>query len=1043
MSGNNRLQVLVARWQELSLHGQTATPEEVCRDCPDLLDAFRQHLLQSQRSADLATLPLGNKPVPSTVEATHVWTEGSSAPSLPPPTDPSEGPSPIPGYEILGELGRGGMGVVYKARQVSLQRLVAVKMILAGSHSSEDSQRRFRREVEAIAHLQHPNLVQVHEVGSHEGCPYYSMEYVEGGTLDQKLAGKPQPPEQAAALIETLARTMHALHQQGVVHRDLKPVNILLTADGMPKISDFGLAKRLDDSAGPTLSGEIMGTPSYMAPEQATGESKHVGPATDVYALGAILYEMLTGRPPFHGATPVETITQVASDEPVSPRHLLPRLPIDLETICLKCLEKQLARRYASALALAEDLQRFLAGEPIQARPVTMLERGKKWVHRRPAMAGLVAVSVLAAVVLTVGGILHQLYLSDALHKVEAAAEESRQSLVRLHVSQGAEAMVAGDWFTGLSWFTEALRLDAGHAENELLHRVRIANILRQSPRLVQVLFHDGAVHFAQFSADGSRLVTASDDHTARLWDIATGTAVGAPLRLEGPVLYAVFSPDGRRVVTAGQDGTARIWDTHTAQPVGADVKHGGPVHCAAFSPDGARLATAGDDGVVHIWESSSQAPLTQSLRQARAVSWLAFSPDGSRLVTACADGTAQLWSAPTGQRIAGPLRHAGPVHYAAFDATGKRVVTASADETARVWDTSTGQELTTPFKHHAAVVQATFSPDGTRLLTASDDHSACIWDLRSHDQTVPPMQHTSGVNSACFSADGRCIVTSSDDNTARVWETATGLPLTPLLHSNGTVNWAAFSPNGKWITTVSNDHTVRIWHMAPPAQHARAASSTGLERTLPLEVRWLSADQSRAVTAEGDHSAQVRDVNSGEAIGPLLEHTSKVLHAAFSPDNRRVITASDDNSARIWDASSGELLVRPLMHPSTVRYVAFSSTGRLVLTATEQHRVRLWDAATGEPITPPLRFTGQALAAGFAPDDAQVCLTSTDQTTWTWDLSPAERPTEDLILLAQVLAGNQVDRRRGLLPLAPEALQHTWQLLQSRYPGEPGSLSR
>jgi eukaryotic-like serine/threonine-protein kinase len=332
----------------------------------------------------------------------------------------------VPGHEILGVLGRGGMGVVYKARQLSLNRTVAVKKILAGAYASPAELARFRHEAEAAACLQHPNIVQIHEVGEQDGRPYLVLEYVDGGSLAEQLAGTPQPARAAAQLVETLARAMHDAHQHGIVHRDLKPANVLLAADGTPKITDFGLAKRLDGGPGLTASGAIVGTPSYMAPEQAAGKGKEVGPAADVYALGGVLYECLTGRPPFKAQTPLDTVLQVLADEPVPPARLQPKVPRDLETICLKCLEKQPHKRYDSARDLAEDLRRFQAGEPIRARPAGTLEQLVKWVKRRPLAATLWAVS-LAVVLAGAGG---WLWLAqDRAHRRAATTQAVEQAL--------------------------------------------------------------------------------------------------------------------------------------------------------------------------------------------------------------------------------------------------------------------------------------------------------------------------------------------------------------------------------------------------------------------------------------------------------------------------------------------------------------------------------------------------------------------------------------------------------------------------------------
>ncbi len=360
----------------------------------------------------------------------------------------------VPGYQVLGELGKGGMGVVYQARQLALDRVVALKMILAGGHARPEERQRFLGEAQAVARLQHANIIQVFEVNEAQGLPYFSLEYCPGGSLEKQLSGTPWEPMPAARLVQTLARAMDYAHQQGIVHRDLKPANVLLSADGTPKVTDFGLAKRLD-SPGQTRPEDVMGTPSYMAPEQAGGKPEEVGPAADVYALGAILYELLTGRPPFKGPTALDTILQVMADDPVPVRRLQPKTPRDLETICHKCLEKDPSRRYASALALAEDLNRFQVGEPVAARPAGLARRGIKWCRRRPAAAALLGVALLAAVGAAVGVPLGFAQLravaqgakreANALRTSAAAAsslQQAQEALARQD-PEGARALLA------------------------------------------------------------------------------------------------------------------------------------------------------------------------------------------------------------------------------------------------------------------------------------------------------------------------------------------------------------------------------------------------------------------------------------------------------------------------------------------------------------------------------------------------------------------------------------------------------------------------
>jgi tetratricopeptide (TPR) repeat protein len=367
------------------------TPEEVCRTCPELLPVVRrrwEEVCAAEAELDELFPTPGRDP------------SAALAPGKPGGDLPR-----IPGYAVERLLGRGGMGIVYKARQLRLNRPVALKMLIAGAYAGALERSRFQREAEAVASLRHANIVQIYDVGDHEGWPYFSMELLEGGSLARALAGTPQPASQAAALVTTLAEAVQAAHRGGIVHRDLKPANILLTADGTPKIADFGLARHFDGEPILTLSGARMGTPSYMAPEQVVGKASAIGPAADVYALGALLYEMLTGRPPFRGETPSETERQVIAEEPVPPARLNPRVPRDLETICLKCLHKDLHRRYPDAEALAEDLRRFVAGQPIWARRIGFLERSWRWCRRNPAEAAL-ALTILGFVGLSIGGAL-------------------------------------------------------------------------------------------------------------------------------------------------------------------------------------------------------------------------------------------------------------------------------------------------------------------------------------------------------------------------------------------------------------------------------------------------------------------------------------------------------------------------------------------------------------------------------------------------------------------------------------------------------------
>ena len=480
----------------------------------------------------------------------------------------------IPGYEMLGELGRGGMGVVYRARQVRLNRPCALKMILAGHLAGDRAGVRFLAEAEAAARLRHPNIVQIHALGECDGRPFLEMEFVEGGSLAQRLDGTPWLPCPAAELIRTLARALEAMHGAGIVHRDLKPANILLEADGTPKIADFGLARSIGVDSGLTGTEEILGTPSYMAPEQARG-GKHAGPLADVYALGAILYELSTGRPPFKAATVLGTLDLVKSAEPVSPRRLQPGLPRDLDTVCLKCLEKEPDRRYTSAAALAEDLRRFLDGEPIQARPTTAAEQFWKWCGRNRGVATASATAAALLVFLAIGASIaawknQQAWNAEARQRerAEARSRESRD-------------------------LAETLDRKLYINRVNLAYRECLANNIAAAERLLD----DCPPARRGWEWSYCRRLCHDESLTLSVGSFGVPMLTAAAMAL---------SPDGRRIAAAGLGGQIRLWDTETGREVGTLPGDGGPFVSVAFSPDGRHIA-GGGRGTITIWDAGTR----------------------------------------------------------------------------------------------------------------------------------------------------------------------------------------------------------------------------------------------------------------------------------------------------------------------------------------------------------------------------------------------------------------------------------------------------
>jgi len=908
-------------------------------------------------------------------------------------------------YELLAEIARGGMGVVYKARQVSANRLVAVKLILAGQLSSAEDVRRFRSEAEAAAHLDHPHIVPIFEVGEHEGQQFYSMKLVEGDSLSQHVGRLQHAPRVAASVLATVARAVHYAHQRGVIHRDLKPANILIDAQGQPHVVDFGLAKRVEGDAKLTQFGAIVGTPSYMAPEQAEGRGKRVGPAADVYALGAILYECLTGRPPFKARTTLETIYQVVNKEPVPPSQLHARTPRDLETICLKCLRKEPEQRYDSAAALAEDLRRWQAGEPIAARPVGRGERAAKWVKRNPLVAALGTLVVLSVLGGASGVFVKYLDAKEQEGIARRKAQEAEDALsdrdaALTQARDDAEAMRKQ-----LATSNVLLAQAAWDSNNPVVARERLEAVPPDLRRwewhyltrqyqggIFTLNGHTGWVMGVAFSPDGTRLATGSADQTARLWDARTAQFLLELKGHTGWVTSVAFSPDGTRLATASSDKTARLWDARTGQLLREFKGHTEGLSNVAFSPDGTRLATASGDDTVRLWDARTGQQLLECKGHTTLIVMsVTFSPDGTRLAAALGfTGRVRLWDARTGQLL---LECKGPcqVWDVAFSPDGTRLATANQDQTVRLWDARTGQ-LLRECKGHADIVwSVSFNPDGTRLVTASQDGTARVWDARTGQQLLECKGHADGVLRVAFSPDGTRVATASKDKTARLWDARTGQPLLECRGHTGYAMGVAFSADGTRLATASDDGTARLWDARTGEFLLECKGHTGGVRSVAF-----SPDGMGLATASADGTARLWDARTGQFLLELKGHTSWVTSVAFSPDGTRLATASCDQTARLWDARTGEFLLEYKGHTTgQVSSVAFSPDGTRLATGSSDRTVRLWDARTGQPLLVCKNPTANIESVAFSPDGTQLATATSDVdgATRLWDARPLPLP--------------------------------------------------
>jgi WD40 repeat protein/tRNA A-37 threonylcarbamoyl transferase component Bud32 len=982
-------------------NGQPPTVEAYLAQFPPLRQgAIVRRLLQQEYQMRHR---YGDAPPPDEYQARFPEYTPLELPTLvaTPVSSPVSGPPPQPpGYDILGELGRGGFGVVYKARQLKLNRVVALKMILAGGHSSPDDLARFRTEAEAIARLQHPNIVQIHEVGEHEGRPFFSLEFCPGGSLDKELAGTPLRPCEAAALAERLARAVAAAHQKGIVHRDLKPANVLLGENGVPKITDFGLAKRLDVEKGQTRTGAIVGTPSYMAPEQAEGK-RAVGPAADVYALGAILYEFLTGRPPFKAATPFDTLLQVVGDEPVPVRQLQPKVPRDLETICHKCLQKEPARRYGSAADLAEDLQRFRAGETISARPVGAGERAWRWGKRNPALTALAAV-------LTVGVIVSTWFAVSARHeaaRADAKAEEAEQ-----------EAQAAGEAREAAKRGAQAGR-QAVYNVNMLLTQIaweqyqvpRVLQLLRDQPEdlrgfewyywrrqferaHITLTGHTSGVQGVAFSPDGRHLAGACWDRTVKVWDALTGEGALTLVGHTRPVTSVAFSPDGRRLASASGDGTVKLWDAQTGRLALTLQGHTEGVSSVAFSPDGRRLASASYDRTVKVWDAQTGRLALTLQGHTEQVYGVAFSPDGRRLASASYDRTVKVWDAQTGRLALTLQGHTEQVNGVAFSPDGRRLASANGDSTVKVCDAQTGQETLTLKGHTGEVWGVAFSPDGRRLASASRDRTVKVWDAETGQAALTLVGYTQPVTSVAFSPDGRRLASAASDGRVKVWESHTGQAALTVVGHTQPVTSVAFSPGGRRLASASWDRTVKLWDALTGQETFTLKGRTGEVQSVAF-----SLDGRRLASATSDGRVKVWDVQTGEEALTLQGHTSAVNGVAFSPDGRRLASASSGDldskgrsipgEVKVWDALTGQEERTLQGHTGAVTSVAFSPDGRRLASTSGDQTVKVWDALTFQ-LTHTLKgHTGAVDGVAFSPDGGRLATASYDGTVTVWDV--------------------------------------------------------
>ncbi len=974
-------------------------------------------------------------------------------------------------FELIHELGRGGMGVVYKARDLRLGRIVALKMVLAGTFAGPLQRSRFRAEAEAAAQLDHPNIISIFEVGEHENQPFFTMRLIEGGSLAHHLASFVGNPRATAEMIRKVADAIHHAHQRGVLHRDLKPANILLEAaegkgpeEWTPSITDFGLARRVQGKTHLTQSASLVGTLTYMAPEQAGGTGQHLTTAVDIYSLGVILYECLTGRVPFDVDSALDAIMELRHSDPVHPTRLRAELPRDLETICLKCLEKEPAKRYATAGELAADLRRFLNGEPIRARPLTGTEILWRWAKRNVTAATIVSASLVTSFLLLIGGVWHLWTLDLAYQEVNQKHNDAIRARQKEY-----EARTAAEQALKLQMLTQAngeilaCNLERAH---ELLDQCKQETptwdwrFLKRMCRPNLETF-DGprqALRCVTASPDGRWLACGEGVWASQasadvwLWDLENPAT--PPKILKGHTMGLkgiAFHPQGKIMVTASDDGSIRLWSIPEGE---CTVIPGDPVRpvwimSVAFSPDGKYLGTANGDGWIEIREFESRQLVKKFRTSSHAVFSLAFLPDNKRLFAGSWDRSAVVWDFVRGKELQ-KYRTDGDLRTVSVSFDGKYLAGGCFDGTIWVWETggSTAPIVTCSHPHHAVHAIA-FHPDGRHL--AAGDHQGFIrvWAIPTGREIVATPAHSGSINGLGWHPHGDRLFSCGNDRLAKMWEAFHAPHRPTTFRSLGGNSAFDFLPDSQQVVLASKKTgqktTLPIFELAPvfAAAQVLPINTPTLGFSLSHKSGWIASVHSDRVVRIWDSKTR--------ALLKTLPHTNEVVCVALDPNGNRLISIDKKGNLYAWGADTGTLQTTVNLavkgatsvhfHPSAFRFliaeeagfvsawsvessreetrverlgrikahaervqgIAVSPNGRWWATAGSEDGVALWpweDLEKGIPTCRLNRPNQDARAVAFDPQGERLVVLAPDGEIGWWDL---EQKTEFLTMHANL----------------------------------------
>jgi WD40 repeat protein/serine/threonine protein kinase len=942
---------------------------------------------------------------------------------------------PLGDFQILREIGRGGMGVVYEALQLSLGRRVALKVLPLAAALDGKQLQRFKNEAQAAAHLHHQHIVPVFGVGCERGVHYYAMQFIDGQTLaaiigelrclaefngvaSGKVDEAPVQPRgpytptaelitahhspltttalaaalsterstRSPAFFRTVAdlgiqaaEALEHAHQMGIVHRDIKPANLLVDGRGQLWITDFGLA-HIHSQAGLTMSGDLVGTLRYMSPEQALAKRVLVDHRTDLYSLGVTLYELLTLQPVFDGRDREELLRQIAFEEPRRPRRDHPAVPVELETIVLKAMAKNADERYATAQELAEDLRRYLEDKPIKARRPTPWQRAAKWTRRHKAVVRVAAIVwVLVVAALAVGtGLIWQ-----AKNELQTALDRERQNLYYQRVAL-AERELSANNLSRAEQLLEECPADLRGWEWHYLKRLRYKRL--------PPLRHEGDVLCAVFTPDGARIASCGDGHFISIWDTQTGQQLQRFHAHDDRVYQLAYSPSGEYLASGSWDGTIKLWDAGTGQELRTWKGSLPKVWCVAFSPDGRWLASGGGGeskavGEVKVWDTVTGHERLTLQGDLQAVYCAAFSPDSRRLATGGADQAVRVWDVETGQEQLTYRGHNWNVWSVAFSPDGRHLasvaggVTQFPDQEVKIWDARTGQEVRALAGHVGGLLSVAFSPDGRRLASAGVDHTVKIWDWTTGREALALRGHLDGVYSVAFSRDGHRLLTASTDRNVRIWD---GSPedsgpseeLLILRGHRGPVTAVAFSPTDGRVLASAGRQEIKVWD-AWSGREQDTLPGHGLLAFSP-DGRWLAM-------RSADHPVTFWHLPTKKVICTAPARLGRVQTVAFSPDGRLAASAGFDFIVHLWDTTNGRQ-IRELPAPAwPIHCVVFSPDGRHLASGSAEGTVRIWDVTTGQEVQVLAEHVGRVTSVAFSADGKYLASAGADRTVKVW----------------------------------------------------------